>query len=40
MDGGQFFAVAAISLALSYLATLYPSVKASRLSPADGLREE
>jgi ABC-type lipoprotein release transport system permease subunit len=31
--------VAAISLALSYLATLYPSVKAS-LSPVDGLREE
>jgi lipoprotein-releasing system permease protein len=40
VDGGQFLAVAAISLALSYLATLYPSIKASRLSPVDGLREE
>jgi lipoprotein-releasing system permease protein len=32
--------VAATSLALSYLATLYPATKASRLSPVDGLREE
>ena len=39
-DGGQFAAVALISLALSYLATLYPATKASRLSPVDGLREE
>ena len=39
-DPGQFVAVAAISLALSYLATLYPATKASRLSPVDGLREE
>ncbi len=39
-DAGQFVAVAAISLALSYLATLYPATKASRLSPVDGLREE
>ncbi|HUJ26771.1 MAG TPA: FtsX-like permease family protein [Myxococcales bacterium] len=40
VDGGQFVMVAAISLALSYLATLYPATKASRLSPVDGLREE
>jgi lipoprotein-releasing system permease protein len=40
VDAGQFVAVAAISLALSYLATLYPATKASRLSPVDGLREE
>ncbi|HEY5675820.1 MAG TPA: FtsX-like permease family protein [Myxococcales bacterium] len=40
VDPGQFVAVAAISLALSYLATLYPATKASRLSPVDGLREE
>jgi lipoprotein-releasing system permease protein len=39
-DLGQFTAVALISLALSYLATLYPATKASRLSPVDGLREE
>ena len=40
IDGAQFVMVAAISLALSYLATLYPATKASRLSPVDGLREE
>ena len=40
VDGGQFLMVAAISLALSYLATLYPATKASRLSPVDGLRED
>ena len=40
VDGAQFVVVAAISLALSYLATLYPATKASRLSPVDGLREE
>jgi lipoprotein-releasing system permease protein len=39
-DVGQFCAVALISIALSYLATLYPATKASRLSPVDGLREE
>ncbi len=39
-DPGQFGMVAAISLALSYLATLYPATKASRLSPVDGLRED
>ena len=40
VDAGQFATVAIVSLALSYLATLYPSIKASRLSPVDGLREE
>jgi lipoprotein-releasing system permease protein len=39
-DAGQFLIVAAIAVALSYLATLYPATKASRLSPVDGLREE
>jgi lipoprotein-releasing system permease protein len=32
--------VAFIAVALSYLATLYPATKASRLSPVDGLRED
>ena len=40
VDGAQFLMVAAIAVALSYLATLYPATKASRLSPVDGLREE
>ena len=40
VDADQFITVAAISLWLSYLATLYPTTKASRLSPVDGLREE
>ena len=40
VDGGQFLMAAAGALALSYLATLYPATKASRLSPVDGLREE
>ena len=40
VDGVQFILVAGISLCLSYLATLYPATKASRLSPVDGLREE
>ncbi|HXN55123.1 MAG TPA: FtsX-like permease family protein [Myxococcales bacterium] len=39
-DGAQFGLVACVALALSYLATLYPSIKASRLSPVDGLRED
>ena len=40
VDPAQFVAVAFISLALSYLATLYPAIKASKLSPVDGLRED
>jgi len=39
-DPGQFVMVAFIAVALSYLATLYPATKASRLSPVDGLRED
>jgi len=39
-DGGQFAVVAGIAIALSYLATLYPAIKASKLSPVDGLRED
>ena len=39
-DPGQFAMVAGIAVALSYLATLYPAIKASRLSPVDGLRED
>jgi lipoprotein-releasing system permease protein len=40
VDLAQFGLVAGISLCLAYLATLYPAIKASRLSPVDGLREE
>jgi lipoprotein-releasing system permease protein len=40
VDPGQFLMVAGIAVALSYLATLYPAIKASRLAPVDGLREE
>ena len=40
VDPGQFVMVAFIAVALSYLATLYPATKASRLSPVDGLRED
>jgi lipoprotein-releasing system permease protein len=32
--------VASISLALSFLATLYPSWRASRINPAQALRYE
>jgi lipoprotein-releasing system permease protein len=40
VEPGQFGLVAAIALCLTYLATLYPAIKASHLSPVDGLREE
>ena len=40
VESGQFALVAAIALCLTYLATLYPAIKASKLSPVDGLREE
>jgi lipoprotein-releasing system permease protein len=39
-EPGQFGLVAATALCLAYLATLYPAIKASHLSPVDGLREE
>ena len=37
---GDVTAVALMALALSFLATLYPSWRASRLSPAEALRYE
>lgn len=40
VEGDQFALVACVSLCLAYLATLYPAIKAARLSPVDGLREE
>lgn len=40
VDPAQFALVAAVSVCLAYLATLYPATKAARLSPVDGLREE
>ncbi|HTP52616.1 MAG TPA: ABC transporter permease [Anaeromyxobacteraceae bacterium] len=36
----QFAMVALTALGLSYLATIYPATKASRLRPVDGLRSE
>jgi lipoprotein-releasing system permease protein len=40
VDPAQFGLVALAAMVLSYLATLYPAVKASRLHPVDGLRSE
>jgi lipoprotein-releasing system permease protein len=40
VDPGQFALVALTSMALSYLATIYPATKAARLRPVDGLRSE
>jgi lipoprotein-releasing system permease protein len=40
MDPVEFGLVALLALALSYLATLYPAAKASRLEPVEGLRSE
>ena len=38
MDIGETFAVVAMALALSFLATLYPSWRAARLDPVEALR--
>jgi lipoprotein-releasing system permease protein len=40
VDTGEVIAVVAMSLALSFLATLYPSWRASRLDPVEALRYE
>ncbi|MBW2701103.1 MAG: ABC transporter permease [Deltaproteobacteria bacterium] len=38
MDPLQFLLIAGVALHISFLATLYPSSRASRLTPVDGLR--
>ena len=38
IDPFQFIGVALLALLLSYLATIYPATRASRLPPVDGLR--
>jgi lipoprotein-releasing system permease protein len=40
MDPGEVVAVVAMALALSFLATLYPSWRAARLDPVEALRYE
>jgi len=40
MNPVEFMLVAFLALALSYLATIYPASKASRLEPVEGLRSE
>jgi lipoprotein-releasing system permease protein len=40
MDVGETTAVVVLALALSFLATLYPSWRAARLDPVEGLRGE
>jgi lipoprotein-releasing system permease protein len=40
VDPSQFAFVALAAMVLSYLATIYPATKASRLNPVDGLRSE
>jgi lipoprotein-releasing system permease protein len=40
MNPVEFLLVALVAMALSYLATIYPASKASRLEPVEGLRSE
>ncbi len=40
IDGGQFGLVAVTAVVLSYLATIFPALYASRLSPVEGLRND
>jgi lipoprotein-releasing system permease protein len=40
IDPSQWVMVVAMSLALAFLATIYPATKAARLRPVDGLRSE
>ena len=40
IDPWQFLSVACLAILLSYLATIYPATRASRLPPVDGLRNE
>ena len=40
IDWGEVLAVAAMSLGLSFLATIYPSWRAAQLDPVEGLRYE
>jgi lipoprotein-releasing system permease protein len=40
MDTGEVVAVVLMALALSFLATLYPSWRAARLDPVEALRYE
>jgi lipoprotein-releasing system permease protein len=40
VDPGQTAAVVLMALGLSFLATLYPSIRAARLDPVEALRYE
>lgn len=40
IDPWQFLCVACLAILLSYLATIYPATRASRLPPVDGLRND